>query len=69
MNYKLKNISNLITNMHYLEVIDWLKDKSEDYEYEISCSIDFFENECEDNEDLQAKVKKKIEGVIKYNKK
>ena len=69
MNIKLKNITSQITNMHYLEVIDWLKDKSEDCEHEVLCSIQFFEDLGEDNDELRSKVSEKVKEIIEYNEK
>ena len=69
MDTKLKNLSSSLTNMHYLEVIDWLKDKSEDFEKEVVASTEYFEHWCEDSEDLRSKVSKKIKAVLEGSEK
>ena len=68
MDRKLKAINSQITSMHYLEVIDWIKDKSEDFEEEITNSLNYFESDSDAN-DLKAKVDKRVKEIVKYNKK
>ena len=67
MDSKIKNITSNLTNMHYLEVIDWLKDKSNDFEREVVCSINYFESS--ENNDLRAKVSKRVKEIIERNEK
>ena len=69
MNYNLKNIINKTTNMHYLEVIDWIKDNSKDLSDQATFTVHFFESNFSEDEDLNEAVKQKVKEIIKYGKK
>ncbi|MCF0227528.1 MAG: hypothetical protein HUJ52_01775 [Malacoplasma sp.] len=68
MNLKLKQINIKTKNMNYLEVIDWIKGKSIDFEHEVIYANYFFQSRNEDEDDLVSKVKTCVKAIIDFHK-
>ena len=69
MIYNLKNINNITTNMHYLEVIDWIKDNSKDWSDQLTYTSQFFDTKSEEDDELNEIVKQKVKKFIEFNEK
>ena len=67
MELKLKYITATPKNMHYLDVIDWIKDNALDIEHEVINTSYYFIslNEKESEDDLVTRVKKRVKAIIR----
>ena len=63
-----KNINKPIVSMNYLEVIDWIIDRSEACANEVESTTKFFEYETGNNDEIKYKVKSRVKEIIEHKK-
>ena len=68
MDNKLNQLNSKTTSMHYLDVIEWIKNKAEDFEQEVLLVASFFFEKEQQEQDLLNKVKARVQAIFAVEK-